>query len=327
MRSIAKTLFACAFVLFSTTPISTVAQESDNALLKEIRDSLNDLGALANNTIEEAMTLVAEMAYPSTPNVSETMLVNINFKQLAIPYGATESNNRLNNTMSLFLNPLSLHQSDAARAYQLMPSEASQVSTQLPNFEIGSILNKTGIQTGSTDAIYAQNFINAIIDLENTPKNLNFIAFAGLSNPGANYLTALGSFIALQSVPIKNLYDMYAKRIIVPNLGKNAGMIRLYPLDENDQGAYGQEITDASPHQVDEYMANRRVMNPKWYTDMESAAPSTVQREILYVLAEIRQEMHRQRMDMEKLTANIASLQLQQSQENNRAKFLIKPLG
>jgi len=60
---------------------------------------------------------------------------------------------------------------------------------------------------------------------------------------------------------------------------------------------------------------------------MEQAPPSTVQREMLYVIAELRQEMFKQRMALEKLTANMAAFQLQQGQQENRQKFLVRPIG
>lgn len=301
------------------------AQTSDTEILKEIRDTLNDLGALVNNTIEQGMTLFADMAFTANPYVGDTMLINLKYKQEAVPLSSYEANNRLTDTMSLYLNPIELHQSTTPRAYSLMPSNDAQVPVQVPNFLIGSILNKSGFRTGTNEANYAQNFINVLIDLDNTPKNLKFIAFSSLTNPQANYLTALGSFIAAQSVALNNLYDMFAKRMVVSGLGRNVGMVRLYPTDENDQGPIGAAIADASPMQVDEYMANRRIMNPKWYADMETAPHATVSRETLYVLAEIRQEMFQQRMMMEKMTANIAAFQLQQAQQENRAKYLIKP--
>lgn len=318
----------CVFIFTAFLQFFTpyaYAQESDTELLKTIRDTLNDLGALVNNTIEQGMTLITDMAFTPDPNVANTMLINLNYKQRAVLSASSETNNRLTDTMSLYLDPIELHQDTTPRAYSLMPSTNSQVSVQVPNFLIGSILNKTGIVPDTKEANYAQNFINVLIDLDNTPKNLKFIAFSSLTNPQANYLTALGSFIAAQSVALNNLYDMFAKRMVIKGLGTNVGMVRLYQMDVNDGGTVGTPIADASPMQVDEYMANRRIMNPKWYADMEAAPHATVSRETLYVLAEIRQEMFQQRMMMEKMTANIAAFQLQQAQQENRAKYLIKP--
>ena len=52
-------------------------------------------------------------------------------------------------------------------------------------------------------------------------------------------------------------------------------------------------------------------MNPNWYSEMETAKPLSVNREMLYVLAEMRLEMYRQRLIEERLLATVSIMQMQ----------------
>ena len=83
---------------------------------------------------------------------------------------------------------------------------------------------------------------------------------------------------AQTSVTLSNLYHILKMREIIPDLGKDAQMT-----DEN-----GNTINDASPLQVEEYSIKKRVGSSKWYDAMEDASPIMLQREAVYILAEMQ---------------------------------------
>src|SRR5262245_36917813 len=105
---------------------------------------------------------------------------------------------------------------------------------------------------------------------------------------GREYRVYLRSLVAERSIAMNNLLEMYAARLPVQNLGKEAG------IPDKDK-------VNASPLQVQEFKATRRVTNPDWYHAMSKAAPVTVDRETLFVLAEIREQLFRLQQDNEKI--------------------------
>lgn len=157
---------------------------------------------------------------------------------------------------------------------------------------------------------------------------LNFIQFAsGLAEPiatldmskctstkclqqpaVAKYLATLRAYAAKQSVGLSTLYEMFAQRNLLTqdqngnaiHLGQNAGLPTNSP-----------NYPDASPSQVEYYMASRRVNDPNWYSAMETANSTTLMRENVYIAAENRMEMFKLRQDIERLTAIIAVMQLE----------------
>lgn len=157
---------------------------------------------------------------------------------------------------------------------------------------------------------------------------LNFIQFAsGLAEPVgtldmskctsskclqqpavAKYLASLRAYAAKQSVGLSTLYEMFAQRNLLMqdqngnpiHLGQNAGLPTTSP-----------NYPDASPDQVEYYLASRRVNDPNWYASMETANSTTLMRENLYIAAENRMEMMKMRRDIERLTAIIAVMQLE----------------
>lgn len=123
------------------------------------------------------------------------------------------------------------------------------------------------------------------------------------------YRAALRAYAAAQSVGTSNLYQMFAKRIIQPGLGKAAGL---------------PNANDASQLQVEQYLATRRGQSAKWYEDMAKAPPATIQRETLFVLVEMQQQLLALQQQNERLLATISVMQMQQNQQN--AKTNLEPL-
>lgn len=183
---------------------------------------------------------------------------------------------------------------------------------------------KQGTDKPLCQSYAAQSFIGYISGLSNPP---NLPSFSSLKSKNVSedqinsfrqspavqqYLAELRAYTAAQSVGLNNFFHLYAQRIIQKDLGKKLNVHEFSTVDEKGNITPGQPIADVSPLQAEEYLAKRRVYDPAWYKDMESAtSPMTLSRESLYILAEIRLELFKARMENQRLLATISTLQLQ----------------
>lgn len=183
---------------------------------------------------------------------------------------------------------------------------------------------KQGTDKPLCQSYAAQSFIGFVSGLSNPP---NIPSFSSLksknvsedqinafrqSAPVQQYLAELRAYTAEQSVGLNNFYHLYAQRIIQKDLGKKLNVHEFSTVDEKGNIVPGQPIADVSPLEAEEYLARRRVYDPAWYKDMESAtSPLTLARESLYILAEIRLELFKARMENQRLLATLSTLQLQ----------------
>lgn len=165
---------------------------------------------------------------------------------------------------------------------------------------------------------------------------LNFVRFvSGLSNPISvvnsttlsqattadryDYLVMLRNFTAAQSVGTSNLFQMLARRHVYSGLGTSVGMKQPDSVDSNGNVTQGATVPDASQAQVDSYIAQRRTTSVAWYQSMEKATPITVQRETLYVLAEIQNSLNELKQINERILATLSTMELLQVQTQKQA--------
>ena len=119
------------------------------------------------------------------------------------------------------------------------------------------------------------------------------------------YLATLGTYQALESVGVNNMARLVAERQVQPGLGEKAGVVRF-----NAKGKK-EKLTDASPLQVEKFSAERRVVDPDWYAQMQKTTTPGLMREMLYMEAE------RRRMDMlileelKRITTTLSAIELQ----------------
>ena len=88
------------------------------------------------------------------------------------------------------------------------------------------------------------------------------------------------------------------ERTVQKSLGDQAGMTTL-PTDASGSSP----IHDASPLQVEQFIAQRRADTCTWYTKMNAASATDVSRETLFVLAEIEAELFQLHLDNERIMA------------------------
>lgn len=108
------------------------------------------------------------------------------------------------------------------------------------------------------------------------------------------YIARLRNYASHQSIDLSNYYQMLARRI-------------------------KQQATGKSQLQMEQEMTSRR-LNSDWHDKMEEASPVVIQREILYLLAEINYQLYLTRVDQERLLATVTAqhaLQLQSTIKPN----------
>ncbi len=306
-------------------PMQASAQEDGTSgdTLQQILTTLNNIGLLMNNTILSSASVVAELLYTQSPGIYGTIAANLNALQ-AQDVARSRSKTQIDTLLARMLTPDA--QSDTPPLFQLMPGVAgTDPTTQLPNFNMANFAGKVAFET-KNEANQAQNFIRLLADMDNTPKSLPASAFANLSPQAQNYLTRLATYTATQSIALNNLTKMYAERVQQSGLGDQVGMVKLTSDAPPSNVSVGAPVDTASPLQVEEYLAARRVKNGAWYAEMEKAAPASVQREMLYVLAEMRYEMFQQRLMFEQMLATISAAQLQNGQRIAK-ETLFRPTG
>ncbi|MDF1760986.1 MAG: hypothetical protein P1U40_10655 [Coxiellaceae bacterium] len=119
-----------------------------------------------------------------------------------------------------------------------------------------------------------------------------------------NYQLTVRNIVASRSLVTDLLNQILVERTPSAALAKQANLPPQYTTQNNYVTGPDGKVkaqTTASPLQVENYIANHRVNSSKWYQSMSTASPAVVQRETLYVLAEILSKMQQAHLDREKL--------------------------
>lgn len=121
------------------------------------------------------------------------------------------------------------------------------------------------------------------------------------SPAGRDYRLYLRSLVAARAIAENNLLRLYSERLPAENLGKDAGM----------------KQNDASPLEVQKYIATRRTDNiHDWYRSMVAASFQTVQRENLFIQAETQRQIYELHMDNERILATLSAILLENMKTN-----------
>jgi hypothetical protein len=299
-----------ATILLSLTalPMSSFAA----ATLDDVVNAINNVYNLVASNFSTAMTAVNNLIYEDDPNLPATAAGN------STQSTASSSVHTATTNAVIPIIQQSLTQKNKTPEMQLSYIQASDTpppasSTNIfseptppspgqgdADFNMGSLIAPTAYdQNGQYTADYFNKFM-AYINTPLTTINWNSLSTSqkndvlGDAN-GQKYRTTLRSLVAARSVAMDNLYNIYSERLPVANLGTQTGI-------PNTQ--------DASPLQVQEYVATRRTNSQDWYNDMAQASPATVQREQLFVLAEMERQLYQLHRDNERIIATLSAIEL-----------------
>lgn len=204
---------------------------------------------------------------------------------------------------------------DALRMGVAKPSEMKK-SLNDADFNISSIFMPMSY---SPDQLKAANkFMDYVLPL--TDYSSTMINFSKLQGQGPevmkrfinsdawqNYDYNLRSSVALRSMASSSFASLIAERTpgnMVTINGKAAS-----PSIPEVTDCEGNVIKNPSQLQIESYIANHRVCSTAWRNHINTASPATIQRETLFVLADLQSQMYQQHMDNEKMLVALTSMQ------------------
>lgn len=236
-------------------------------------------------------------------------------------------NNRITN-LSLNLTASDSIYSNDPSVVVLSPNYSSELpksgfakptSEQLHDayFNFGSVIQPISYAPKTSEAQAAQAFVSFLTqDYKDPSQSIDYQTFQSklsqtksskdkaslylqlMNDPVyQNFQVAARSATAQRSVAVNNFQHMIAERTVVEGLGKSAGL--------KDQS--GKPIQDASPLQVQQYIATHRVNSPSWFAKVQSASPAAIQRETLVVMAEIEAQNYQAHLDRERMIATLSA--------------------
>jgi hypothetical protein len=117
----------------------------------------------------------------------------------------------------------------------------------------------------------------------------------GLANGDAGKLYRMKVYTsaALRSLFLNNLYESFNARVPIKNLGKESGM---------------PNQTDASLAEIEKFKASSRISNGDWYNTINNASPAVVQREMVFLLAELQWQLYQLHHDNERMLNTMTAL-------------------
>lgn len=195
-------------------------------------------------------------------------------------------------------------------------AQKDSLNSRLESFSLHALINplqyaeekkqSNGELTGVDQKTNALNFIKYVSTQYSPTSVVDFgeLNSADLENAlkqsdVKQYISKIRQLVTTYSIGINNLTFLYNERVAEPT--KNLG-VNTPDLPQNLQD-------EASPLAIDHWMAMRRLTSSSktdkksWMAKVENATPATLQREMLYLLAEIRYELYKNRIVNERVLA------------------------
>lgn len=172
-------------------------------------------------------------------------------------------------------------------------------------YNAASLVKPNGYKTGTDECVartsidYLTNMSPDLEDKIRQKRNkLNQLdsesSYRQFVNNNKNFMKewfALKSRLAARSMAINNFYHIFSERLKLFS-GEKLGM--------------GDK--KVSLMEMQEHMANKRINSPTWYRQMAKASPATVDREMLFIMAELRQQMFQLHKDNERMLATMSQV-------------------
>ncbi len=316
MRTLFIYLKQCLVTIILLLTISTVsiAQTANNNT--NVHPSLNSTNQLLwilldyiNRTVNASVKTQENLLYQPTPELENTMSLGTG-QVLSQPATQSIAHQDLLDSLKLLTT--------THNNFKIIKKVSKQVPINT------TLLNKLGKGFDLNSLIGTTNLDDKQIKMAR-----NYIAFAGgLVKPYEvikpkdfkddlrsvhRYKVQLGINLARTAAAISTLYYFLAERTPQDNLGV------LAQIPVNQQGLIDfnsdKALSKVSPLMIEKYQAEKRAANPMWYQNMEHAEPATLQRETLHIMASIQKSLFDMRMLMERQTALLALMTLQQNEE------------
>ena len=262
-----------------------------------------------------------------------------NLKRLLNQQGGTTQRNRIKklaNTAGIDTIGFTDDNNQPASLFSLPGvSSAAQMKKNDRSYNVDSLILPQSYSTNA-ERKAATNFITYLsknyklsnsVDLSPLKDNTKKLQALKNTVQYQNYLVANRSNIAAASIPLSNLNHIYSERVKLEDI-------------INNMEANGQPVNNTLKNvvktlannninsllELQNYVATHRLTDQKWREKMLSASPATVQRETLFVLAEIESQLQRLHLDNERLLTTESAAQLQMTQatmlQNSEAKNL-----
>lgn len=163
-----------------------------------------------------------------------------------------------------------------------------------------------------TDGINFSGFSTALMSVDKKADRISKLNTLVTSPAYQKYQLGIRNYVAAQSVALSNLNLLLGERTRIPNLAKDLDIMTTD--EKNTKGKIPSK--DASPLEVQNYIANSRIQDPDWYKQITSVSPFVVQRQTVIILAEIESALQRLHLDNERLLATLSVMVLQNNQNS-----------
>lgn len=302
-----RKLFITALLTTGLTAAAPVVYAEGEACCSETASAITHLETAMVENFQELIKLVnklvqAEFTFSDEilQGTARSTLINGNM----INEQAKEQTNEIAQTA--LTATVSQTQDSLIAAAKLVKDPAKTDFKPEPQyFSLATILNISSFDESklTQELQQAEQYIAFISGQANPVPPLDEIA-ATKSNPAIeNYRAALGSYTAAQSVGVNTLNRMVNARIPDKSLGDAVGL--------------NQAI---SPLQLEERVATTP-LGSAWMQKMATASPADIQKETLFLLANMQVQLFQSNQQLEQLNATLAALQLQSLQGLNRASL------
>lgn len=302
-----KTLRICCCYLL-TIHLADIVAATDNELLTDIRTNTSQVNIKQNDYWNKFLNQYLKVNTASSPITPATPGVNATLLQRIMQHGDSMSMNATSDTQSVIdqnligSNQFKAYTKPSGAFYGITPMGGDASSPLNASLNVDSILAYDAISGLNSNNKNAERGLPAT----NFPLLLTQAVRAEpIKRPGEMsedeypaYISGVWAENAQISVALSNAYNVLRQREVHKDLGLLAGM----------KNPDNSPKRDASIMEVEEFLIRKRVGNPDWYTQMENAAPIQIEREQLYVLAEIQRLLHLTRKQNERISMSLSAL-------------------
>lgn len=254
-----------------TTTVSTGFTKLTNQINSLVQASVDFSSTLASNTAYQT-------ALKNNWNNTDAMTQSDEMTKASLLADSNSANSQINTFATMIPR---------------LGNTNTQMATAVKNVSIGSLIGEKAL-TGNDKIAAAKNYIQ-YASTASFRRQVLPPGFSNVNNPSVlAYQDGLGIITALQSNPQMVLNKALARRTVQQGLGKASNM----------------PIPDASLLQVQEYIATA-ALSPEWYKTMSTANPADIQKQMVFMMANMQAQMSLQLEQMEQMNITLALIQSQ----------------